>query len=433
MRFAVDAGVLRFGEFKTKAGRLSPYFFNAGGFDDGAKLGRLASFYARRLLDSGLRIRHAVRPGLQGHHAGRRGGDRAGAAGAQRAVRLQPQGSQGPRRGGHAGRRAAGRPRGDRRRRDLGRHLGARVDRADPRPRAHDRSAWPSRWTVRSAPPRAASTSRARPCSTSWRNWGCTCVAIATLADLLEYLSSASDAALAPHAAARGGLPRPIRSLSTLAASASTSTAAGRSRSEPGPGCSPVLARGAVGRRQQAPSLGAKGIYTCVDDNGQTPDRPTARSSSAYDREQRILNTDGSLQARRTADADGRRTRRTGERASARQPKQRRLTADAVNRDRNLMIRYPRRRVAPEGARGGVDDVRIAMRTSEQRLRELGQRAQAAAGRGRVLQGQGHCRPSCASNSMPTTPRWRPSATRSVNQKAELSASIVTSTSSSNV
>ena len=48
--FAVDAGVLRFGEFKTKAGRLSPYFFNAGGFDDGAKLGQLAEFYARRLL-----------------------------------------------------------------------------------------------------------------------------------------------------------------------------------------------------------------------------------------------------------------------------------------------------------------------------------------------------------------------------------------------
>lgn len=54
VRFAVDSGVLRFGEFKTKAGRLSPYFFNAGLFDDGAKLGRLAQFYARRLIDSGL-------------------------------------------------------------------------------------------------------------------------------------------------------------------------------------------------------------------------------------------------------------------------------------------------------------------------------------------------------------------------------------------
>jgi len=50
VQFALESGVLRFGEFKTKAGRLSPYFFNAGLFDDGAKLGRLAQFYARHLL-----------------------------------------------------------------------------------------------------------------------------------------------------------------------------------------------------------------------------------------------------------------------------------------------------------------------------------------------------------------------------------------------
>jgi orotate phosphoribosyltransferase len=52
--FAVDAGVLRFGEFKTKAGRLSPYFFNAGLFSDGASLGRLSEFYARAILASGI-------------------------------------------------------------------------------------------------------------------------------------------------------------------------------------------------------------------------------------------------------------------------------------------------------------------------------------------------------------------------------------------
>ncbi|OOG46207.1 orotate phosphoribosyltransferase [Polaromonas sp. A23] len=50
VQFAIESGVLRFGEFKTKAGRMSPYFFNAGLFDDGAKLGRLAQFYARGLL-----------------------------------------------------------------------------------------------------------------------------------------------------------------------------------------------------------------------------------------------------------------------------------------------------------------------------------------------------------------------------------------------
>ena len=54
VKFSVEAGVLRFGEFKTKAGRLSPYFFNAGLFDDGAKLGRLAEFYARRLIATEL-------------------------------------------------------------------------------------------------------------------------------------------------------------------------------------------------------------------------------------------------------------------------------------------------------------------------------------------------------------------------------------------
>jgi orotate phosphoribosyltransferase len=47
--FACQRGVLRFGEFKTKAGRLSPYFFNAALFDDGASLARLAGFYARAI------------------------------------------------------------------------------------------------------------------------------------------------------------------------------------------------------------------------------------------------------------------------------------------------------------------------------------------------------------------------------------------------
>ena len=66
VRFSVEAGVLRFGEFKTKAGRLSPYFFNAGLFDDGAKLGRLAEFYARRLLASGLAFDMLFGPAYKG-------------------------------------------------------------------------------------------------------------------------------------------------------------------------------------------------------------------------------------------------------------------------------------------------------------------------------------------------------------------------------
>jgi orotate phosphoribosyltransferase len=50
IEFALASGVLRFGEFRTKAGRLSPYFFNAGLFNRGGLLARLADFYAETLL-----------------------------------------------------------------------------------------------------------------------------------------------------------------------------------------------------------------------------------------------------------------------------------------------------------------------------------------------------------------------------------------------
>ncbi|NPC59216.1 orotate phosphoribosyltransferase [Caenimonas soli] len=66
VQFSVDSGVLRFGQFKTKAGRLSPYFFNAGLFDDGAKLGRLAQFYAQRILASGITFDMIFGPAYKG-------------------------------------------------------------------------------------------------------------------------------------------------------------------------------------------------------------------------------------------------------------------------------------------------------------------------------------------------------------------------------
>ena len=66
VQFAVDCGVLRFGEFKTKAGRMSPYFFNAGLFDDGAKLDRLAQFYAQRLLASPIEFDMIFGPAYKG-------------------------------------------------------------------------------------------------------------------------------------------------------------------------------------------------------------------------------------------------------------------------------------------------------------------------------------------------------------------------------
>ena len=66
VQFSLDCGVLKFGEFKTKAGRMSPYFFNAGLFDDGAKLGRLAGFYAKRLVDSGIEFDMIFGPAYKG-------------------------------------------------------------------------------------------------------------------------------------------------------------------------------------------------------------------------------------------------------------------------------------------------------------------------------------------------------------------------------
>jgi orotate phosphoribosyltransferase len=66
IRFAVDSGVIAFGDFTTKAGRKSPYFFNAGLFNDGAMLGRLSQFYARALLDSGVQFDLLFGPAYKG-------------------------------------------------------------------------------------------------------------------------------------------------------------------------------------------------------------------------------------------------------------------------------------------------------------------------------------------------------------------------------
>ncbi|QIL45203.1 orotate phosphoribosyltransferase [Acidovorax sp. HDW3] len=66
VQFAVESGVLRFGEFKTKAGRMSPYFFNAGLFDDGAKMGRLAQFYAQAIVASGMEFDMVFGPAYKG-------------------------------------------------------------------------------------------------------------------------------------------------------------------------------------------------------------------------------------------------------------------------------------------------------------------------------------------------------------------------------
>ena len=66
VRFAIDAGVLRFGSFQTKAGRTSPYFFNAGLFNDGARMLRLAEFYADLLTDGGIEFDMIFGPAYKG-------------------------------------------------------------------------------------------------------------------------------------------------------------------------------------------------------------------------------------------------------------------------------------------------------------------------------------------------------------------------------
>lgn len=64
--FAVQKEVLRFGEFKTKAGRLSPYFFNAGLFNDGESLLKLGEFYAAAIKNSGIEFDMLFGPAYKG-------------------------------------------------------------------------------------------------------------------------------------------------------------------------------------------------------------------------------------------------------------------------------------------------------------------------------------------------------------------------------
>ena len=66
VEFAIASQVLCFGEFKTKAGRMSPYFFNAGLFNDGDKLRRLGEFYAKAIVDSGLKFDVLFGPAYKG-------------------------------------------------------------------------------------------------------------------------------------------------------------------------------------------------------------------------------------------------------------------------------------------------------------------------------------------------------------------------------
>ncbi len=64
--FCLEQGVLKFGQFVTKSGRTTPYFFNAGLFSTGASLERLAQFYAKAILASGVKFDMLFGPAYKG-------------------------------------------------------------------------------------------------------------------------------------------------------------------------------------------------------------------------------------------------------------------------------------------------------------------------------------------------------------------------------
>ena len=66
LQFSIDQRVLRFGEFTTKAGRISPYFFNAGLFADGQRLKQLGEFYAKAILAAQIRFDVLFGPAYKG-------------------------------------------------------------------------------------------------------------------------------------------------------------------------------------------------------------------------------------------------------------------------------------------------------------------------------------------------------------------------------
>jgi orotate phosphoribosyltransferase len=66
IRLALDSGVLKFGQFTLKSGRISPYFFNAGGFYQGNALNQLGKFYAQTIIDSQIDFQHLFGPAYKG-------------------------------------------------------------------------------------------------------------------------------------------------------------------------------------------------------------------------------------------------------------------------------------------------------------------------------------------------------------------------------
>ena len=120
---------------------------------------------------------------------------------------------------------------------------------------------------------------------------------------------------------------------------------------------------------QAQPTNPPGGIYTCIDSQGKrlSADRPIAGCAH---KEQQVLNRDGSVRALLppTLTAEERADKEARDRAAA---EARSAQADAVRRDRNLMVRFPDEAAHNRAREASADTVRLAMKASEIRLREL--------------------------------------------------------------
>ena len=149
-----------------------------------------------------------------------------------------------------------------------------------------------------------------------------------------------------------------------------TNIAAARVRRAAALGAALVLGAGAVWtHKAQAQPRSTVGIYTCTDDRGirRTSDRPIVE---CIDREQRVLNADGSVKriVPPTLTAEDRAEREAAERKMA---EERAALNDAVRRDRNLKARFPNEVAHQRAREAALEVVRIGMRTSQQRIKEL--------------------------------------------------------------
>lgn len=126
-----------------------------------------------------------------------------------------------------------------------------------------------------------------------------------------------------------------------------------------------ATAAGMAGAQEKAMA----GIYTCVDDKGKriTSDRPIPECTG---KEQRVLNKDGSLKTVHppTLTADERAEKEAREKREA---EARAAQADAVRRDRNLKARYPNEESHAKAREAALDSVRLAVKNSEARLKDL--------------------------------------------------------------